>query len=191
MAVINGLKKAAFITAVFCCLFNSPSTLAMDESNELDKLRLAFMFQLTKYIIWPSSSFSSSDTSIKLCLVGPNAVNLIDTQRQSPKLKNRVHGRKLELLAYPSWQDLQSLAEHEFCHLIYTDYIDEPPAEFVSLTRQNEAILIGKSVAFLDAGGSMALAQNGGKLAILLKEAWLNSSAVKLQSRLLRIIKMR
>jgi len=191
LAIINLIRrchKIVFMAGLFIVCFPA---FAIDDNDEMDKLRLAFIFKLTKFVIWPDSSFDSDNSTIKLCLVGPNAFSLIKGQQKNIKLNNYSQGRQLELISFSAWQELQTVNPKQFCHLIYTDYIATPSDEFVSLIKKNDAILIGKNKSFVDGGGTMALSQQGGKLSIFLQQEWLEYSEVKLQSRLLRIIKLR
>lgn len=156
----------------------------------MDKLRLAFIFQLTKYITWPESSFNNETSRIRVCIVGPDTKQLQALHRDKVK---QIHsqGRNLELIAYNSWHSLKTLKKEENCHLVYLGYLNPPPIELVSIVENNNGLLIGKDLSFVDAGGMMALTKNGAKLSIILKQEWVNTSQVKIQARFLRIIKLR
>ncbi|WP_163834790.1 YfiR family protein [Spartinivicinus ruber] len=154
----------------------------------LANVTAAFIYKISKFVIWPESTFKNKDSTVNLCLYGPDQLGLAAILG---KLKGKkTQQRPLDVFSVSSESALVRLIkEGQHCHMLYftNGNINQILKRNTSLL--TNTLLVGGNKGFLTSGGMVALILVDKKLNIFINRQALEQSSVKLQARLLMITK--
>jgi hypothetical protein len=157
----------------------SEATLANEEDNQA-KLTAAFIYQITKFVKWPSIVQNVETQTISLCLLGDFKSS---TLRHFQLLENKVsQGKKIKLNVITS-----SIAKRENirCEIFFaqqSEWQNYTANELEALSKQS--LLIGSTREFLQNGGMMSLVLVKNKMKIFFNADVIAKTTIKIESRL-------
>ena len=145
------------------------------------KTVVKFMESLARYVTWPDSSFSGSESPFKYCLVGDTAIATPLTEKLSrKKVKKRAFVIKLLTFA-----DVEQVKD---CHLVYIAASDVPQLRSTIAALDGLAILTtGDFKPFAAHGGMVGFVGAGSKGSLQINKKRLEGSGLKASSKLYRV----
>lgn len=168
-----GRRALRFVlwTGLALAVFGQETAKAQQDERAV---RAAFVFNLTKYVLWPGAK--------KHLVIG-----VVDEGSMGPVLKQILEkkvsdGREISIVVHPSDAELRD------CNLVY--FSDSSPARFRSFLNRigSESILtVGESDQFARAGGMVSLVRSGDQIEIEVNLKALRERNLDMSSRLLNL----
>ena len=128
------------------CWFSVAATEAIAAEKRIDEydLKVAYLYNFTKFIRWPKVSFPNQEQPFHICISGPlPAVAIID-QLES----KTTNGRSLKVVSVT-----QIKADHD-CHILYFREVSPKEVENTLKSLKNKPILtVGDFSGFAESGG--------------------------------------
>ncbi|PAJ73698.1 hypothetical protein CJF42_14500 [Pseudoalteromonas sp. NBT06-2] len=178
MKAINLFLNNALFIAMFCSLFLiSKSTYA----ENITKVRSAFIFKISKFMTFPPPTLNN----MKLCFFN---------EKKGPE-KFLFSKKSLKSQTPPIsivfFDDIEKIMElNHSCNIIYLNENIQSKIDKQWINKiSSKVVVIGETLEFLDLGGLVALIQKGNKVRIFINKAKLSQSQVKIESRLLALVK--
>lgn len=178
------LANSFYFYVTLACLLTLTSSkgFAFVDTDQKAKLTAAFIYQITKFTLWPENIGSVDDKPFSICVLGQVDNNLyrylsaLETKTTRGRTIDVVQLRDKEQLFYPvgtrcevlhsSNQEWQKLSTEEISQLGQT------------------TLLIGASEDFLKQGGMLALVIVDDKMRIFINSENVDNTPIKLESRL-------
>jgi len=140
LTYVLGVNIAAGVILVF------PSLLARAQApdNLEYKIKAAYLYNLIKFVDWPSSSFLSDTSELSICVLGQSPLNneLLPLQERSLK------GRQLRV------RILLNLDEVQSCHLLFISKNQrEQMASVLARLQQRPVLTVSEIESFIDSLG--------------------------------------
>ena len=185
------LKRFAYKCCLGFLLINfgllSSVVNAQVDLNKKAQLTAAFIYQITKFTLWPETLFAKNNPSFAICVLGQAEEELY--QYLTELEKKSTQGYKIEVVNLNDKQELFGLSDNN-CKVLYaTDeqWQDLTEQEIVELTQSS--LLIGTSKRFLQHGGMLSLIIIDNKMKIFINGTNLAKTPIKLESRLKALAK--
>jgi hypothetical protein len=181
--------------ALHCCtallllnmgLFSTQVKAQVDLDNKA-KLTAAFIYQITKFTMWPDSLFNSSNPVFSICVLGEIDENLFENFTELEK--KSTQGYQINLVQLNNKQQLFERSGNN-CKVLYaTDeqWQELTPEQINKLTQTT--LLIGSSRDFLELGGMLALLVIDNKMKIFINSINIDKTPIRLESRLKALAK--
>ncbi|GAA0857519.1 YfiR family protein [Aliiglaciecola litoralis] len=155
--------------------------------NQKAQLTAAFIYQITKFTLWPESLFISNNPKFTICVLAQANENL---DRAFSELESKsTKGYQIEVIRLNNKEQLFELSENN-CKVLYSS--DE---QWAGMTEQQIArltettLLIGTSKRFLQLGGMVSLIIVDNKMKIFISTANIDKTPIKIESRLKALAK--
>ena len=140
------IRQASFFLITCGLFFNAaPELLSQNDERMEYPVKLAFLYNFTKFIKWPHDSYRDAGTPLRICVAGKDPFS-DDLERE---LQTRtVGGRRVEIKTLKSSDTLQG------CHLVFVPAMEEKRAAGI-VTRLNgsSTLTVGESAEFTGLGG--------------------------------------
>lgn len=185
------LKRLAYKCCLAAMLTNiglfNASVNAQEDLNHKAQLTAAFIYQITKFTLWPEALFTRANPSFSICVLGQVDVEL--NQYLAELETKSTQGYNIEVVQLQDKQQLFKLSEKNCAVLYATD------EQWDSLSKQEIAqltqttLLIGTSKHFLQQGGMLALIIIDNKMKIFINANNIENTPIKLESRLKALTK--
>ena len=148
----RGISGCVALSLLSIVLFSGvhSSTAASPRVSEEYRVKLAFVYNFTKFIQWPDSAFTKDTDPFVIGLVGDDPfASLIDDN-----LKNQTVGsRRIEIRRFPG-TGKEARKGMEDCHLLFVNLPEAKDlAEVVALLKKTPALTIGDKDGFAGSGG--------------------------------------
>jgi hypothetical protein len=148
-----------------------------------EALKAAFTFKLASFVNWKLEE----QEDITFCFSETDR-SFIDIMAQN-KEKRIIQGHKVNI-SVVSQKDINNLDSYNGCQIVYfSEKAQRPVSGAILTTISKEMITIGTNTDFLNKGGMMALIEQKAKVNIHLSRPAYNKGAVKIQSRLLSLVR--
>ncbi|MFT4924466.1 MAG: hypothetical protein ACI8WB_000544 [Phenylobacterium sp.] len=183
------LALIGVLTMTFAIVTTTVSWSVDAKTNQQTKTRYraAFIFQMAKYVHWsiPKNApltFCFFPTSQKHSII-----TVLSELKASGKLKVQDRQVNIKTIA----EDKVDIIEHyQDCSLIYFDHKTSPQLPPALITKLSKTKLtIGSKTAFMNSGGLSALILKKGKLKLYINRASYKTTAVRIRSRLLALVR--
>ena len=151
------------------------------------KLTAAFIYQITKFTLWPDSLFKSNNPVFTICVLG-NIEEILYTHLTELEKKS-TQGYQIKLLQLDNNQQLFDGSSNN-CKVLYAT--DEQWKDLTSKQINNltqTTLLIGNSTDFLEHGGMLALLVVNNKMKIFINSINIDKTPIRLESRLKALAK--
>jgi hypothetical protein len=139
--------RQASVFLIACGLFfnAAPEILSQNDERMEYPVKLAFLYNFTKFIEWPPDSYRDAGTPLRICVAGKDPFS-DDLERE---LQTRtVGGRRLEIKSLKSSDTLQG------CHLVFVPAMEvKLAAGIVARLNGSSALTVGESAGFTGLGG--------------------------------------
>ncbi|MBF0611705.1 MAG: YfiR family protein [Magnetococcales bacterium] len=109
-----------------------------------EQLKVAYLYNFTKFVAWPADAFAREDTPFHLCILGTDPFGpLLDSLA-----KKSVQGRPIVV------SRLTGLSKENVCQLLYisASFVGDL-SSFVSLLEGKPVLTIGEVPGFIQSGG--------------------------------------
>lgn len=172
------ISKNILFTALFLSLIFTHNDAF---SEELTKVRSAFIFKLSKFLTFPAPN----SNEMSFCFFN---------NKQGPG--NFLHNKKglksqKKPISIIFFDDINKITElNQKCNIIYMSENIQSKIDKHWINKISpKVVVIGETLEFLDLGGLVALIQERNKVRIFINKAKLSQSQVKIESRLLALVK--
>lgn len=157
-------------------LFDQMSLAAAEaEAEAEDKLLLAYIYNLGKFIAWPSTVLAE-DASINICFYGQTSFSTDSLNEKS--IKNHPI----------STDQVARGGDLNHCHIVYIADSEHIYFRPILQKLQGKSILtISQSDNFIDAGGMVALVYSDQKLRFDIQKSVIDAANLKASSQILRL----
>ena len=175
--------RQASVFLVAWWLFLSPATaLSLNEETIEYPLKLACLYNFTKFVEWPASSYRNPEASLAICIVGDDPF--------SPKLEGElstrsVGGHRVEVKPLKLKDSLGA------CHIVFVPVTQKNNAtRIVSGLRGSSALTVGESEGFAAMGGIINLTVEGNMLHFEVNTLAAERAGLKISSKFLSMAKI-
>lgn len=168
------LARILFIIAL---VFISLPATANEVSREY-MIKAAFIYNFTKFIVWPQQDSNSNVDSFNVCILGDNRLSAASSTIQG-KL---VHGKILQI------KYIKNVEKKAECEIIFFAISNTERLKKALESMKGMSILsVGDSRDFIDNGGIIGLFENNNKVRFDINQLAANESGLKINSRLLEL----
>jgi hypothetical protein len=171
------------IFIVVCWLaFNTPRPLYLKGEGVEYPVKLAFLYNFTKFIEWPPGSYRNPDAPLAICIVGHDPFSA-DIEGD---LRTRIVGsHPVEVLALKPTDTLS------VCHMVFIPATDEDQASKIVRNLKGSSILtVGEAEGFAGLGGIINLTVKGNKVHFEVNQLAAQRAGLKISSKLLSLAKI-
>ena len=176
--VYKGLKiiLARILFIIALVFISLPAT--ADEVAREYKIKAAFIYNFTKFIVWPQQDTNSNDGYFNVCILGDNRISAASSTIQG-KL---VHGKILQI------KYIKNVEKKAECEIIFFAISNTERLKKALESMKGMSILsVGDSRDFIDNGGIIGLFENNNKVRFDINQLAANESGLKISSQLLEL----
>jgi hypothetical protein len=163
-----------------CCLFLNPSTaLSLNDGNLEYPLKLAFIYNFTKFIEWPADTYREQGTPLSICIVGNDPFD--------PDLEGELRTRKVG--SHPiEVMKLRPTDALGVCQIVFVPGTEKSQAVgIVRGLKGSSALTVGETEGFAVQGGIINLTVEGNKLHFEVNLVAAERARLKISSKLLNM----
>ena len=172
------------VSAIMLCwfLFNaSPQAFSMNGESAEYPLKLAFLYNFTKFVEWPAGSFRSPDSPLSICIVGHNPFSL----EVENELRTRpVGSHAVEFVA------LKQTDKLNLCHIVFIPVTEKDQAGILRSLKGSGALTVGESEGFAVRGGIVNFTIEGGKVRFEINTLAADRAGLRISSKLLSLARV-
>jgi hypothetical protein len=177
------IRRAVFFVTA-CCLFLIGSARALPENEESVEypVKLAFLYNFTKFVEWPRDSFRSPSAPLVICIVGndPFSPNI-----ESELRTRTVGGHPIEVRTLKPGDILN------VCQLAFVPVTAEDQAtKIVKALKGSSTLTVGEADGFAALGGIINLTVEGNKLHFEVNLLAADRAGLKISANMLALAKI-
>jgi len=174
--VYKGLKMVLVMRLfIISLVFVSPPATPGEASLEY-KIKAAFIYNFTKFVVWPKQNPNSDVESFDVCILGDNRLSAAASTIHG-KL---VRGNTLQI------KYINNLGENGECEIIFFAISNTERLQQALETIKGTSVLsVGDSNDFVDNGGIIGLFVKNDKVMFDINQIAANDNGLKINSRLL------
>ena len=174
-ALMGLIKKIILIVLVFISL---PATVTADEDLRVHRLKAAFIYNFTKFVMWPPQVSNSDAELFNICILGDDRLTVAANTIQGKS----VHGKYLHI------KNILNTEGNGECDIIFLAVSDtERLQQRLESIKGTSILTIGDSSTFVDRGGMIGLFVKNNKVRFDINQLAANDSGLKINSRLLEL----
>jgi hypothetical protein len=146
-------------------------------------VKAAFLYNFTKFVVWPEEAFPSTNAPIRFAVFGDEEFG----SRLKLLLNDkRAHGRSFEVQTINNGQEARNF------HIVFVPGADSRRAlPVLEATNKRPILTIGESEQFLELGGVISLFFEEAQLAFEVNAEPAQKTGLEISSKLLRLAKKR
>jgi YfiR/HmsC-like len=171
------------IFIVVCWLaFNTPRPLYLNGEGVEYPVKLAFLYNFTKFIEWPPGSYRYPDAPLAICIVGHDPFG----PDIESALRTRIVGsHPVEVLARKPTDTLS------VCHMVFIPATEKDQADkIVKGLNGSSTLTVGETEGFAGLGGIINLTVEGNKVRFEVNQLAAQRAGLKISSKLLSLAKI-
>jgi hypothetical protein len=176
--------RQASLFLIACGLFfnAAPQLLSQNDERMEYPVKLAFLYNFTKFVEWPSDSYRDASTPLRICVAGNDPFG-DDLERE---LQTRtVGGRGVEIKSLKSNDTLKS------CQLVFVPVTEKKRAAgIVAGLSGSSALTVGESAGFARLGGMINFTVEDNKVHFEVNVDAAERARLKISSKLLILARM-
>ena len=180
----KGYALRSWLAGLFALALLLPSPLFASprvKSAKEEEIKAAFLYNFTKFIVWPDHAFTSSSSSFKSCLLTDHAKGAILAAFNG----KRVVDRSVEIMSFESMQGFDS------CQILYISDSDwETRGKVLAAVTGKPILTIGESSGFSEQGGMINFYIDGDRVLFEINVEALNQAGLTASSRLLSLARI-
>ena len=171
------IRRASFIIVACWFLLNPPNAVSVNEGSLEYPLKLAFLYNFTKFVDWPSDSFHDPGASLAICIIANDPF--------SPDLEAELRTRTVG--SHPvEIKTLRSNDALSVCHMVFVPVTEKSQAaRIVSGLKGSNTLTVGEIEGFAVEGGIINLTVEENKLHFEVNPLAAERAGLKISSRLL------
>jgi hypothetical protein len=177
------IRRAA-LCAIACLFFLIGSVNAMpgNDGNVEYPVKLAFLYNFTKFVEWPVQSYRHPGAPLMICVVGDDPFSP-DLERQLDT--KTVEGHEVEIRKLKPTENLN------VCHIVFIPATaKEQEARIVKELAGSSTLTVGETNGFDALGGIIDFIVEGNKIHIEVNLLAADRAGLKISSKLLSIAKI-
>jgi hypothetical protein len=173
------IRRASFFIVACWFLLNPLNSLSVNEESLEYPLKLAFLYNFTKFVEWPSDSFRVPGASLAICVIGNDPF--------SPDLEAELRTRRVG--SHPvEIKTLKSSDELSVCHMVFVPVTEKSQAaRIVSGLKGSSTLTVGEIEGFAVQGGIINLTIEENKLHFEVNPLAAERAGLKISSKLLNM----
>jgi len=176
------IRRVSFFI-VACWLFLNPlNAISVNEGSLEYPLKLAFLYNFTKFVEWPSDSYRNPGAPLAICVVG--------TDPFSPSLEGELRTRTVE--GHPV--EVRTLSPNDalsVCHMVFVPVTEKnQAARIVSGLKGSSTLTVGETEGFAVQGGIINLTVEEDKVHFEINPVAAERAGLKISSKLLSMAKI-
>jgi len=142
------------------------------------RFKAVFLFNFTKFVEWPASSFDSPEAPFIIGILGDDPFgSVIDETVASEKVK----GHPIVIQRYKQLPDI------EHCHLLFISAKEIPVLKDKMQEIQRHILTVGDSPDFNIAGGMIRLTTRDNKIKLIINPSAVKAAELNMSSKLLKV----
>ena len=160
----------------------SPCAWSQVEQTVQYPLKLAYIYNVTKFVEWPRDAFSSSSAPLIICIVGRDPFP-VDAERE---LRSRTSGgRHIDV------RNITTSDNPGVCQIVFISDAEQKNAAGMLASAENtSALTIGESEGFAERGGVVNLVIQNAKIRFEINTGAAERKGLIISSRLLVLAKI-
>jgi YfiR/HmsC-like len=177
-------RQASIFGIIACGLFfiASPSVFSQKEEGAEYPVKLAFLYNFTKFIEWPPDSYHAPGAPLLMCIVGHDPFSRI---LESDLGTRNVGGHPVEV------RTLKPNDKLSVCQIVFLPAAEKQQAErIVKGLKGSSTLTVGESDGFAEMGGIINLTIEANKVHFEVNRLAAERAGLKISSRLLSIAKI-
>ena len=175
---IRSLSRQGIGLLAMCMVSMFSDVTFADENALALRVKSAFIYNFTKFLTWPDSSFAEQNDPISICVAGNR--EMLESLKQIVAGKV-VQRRSVSALYVESHKDIGS------CKLLYLSDSHQPLEYWVSANNARHLISIGDGDDFIDQGGTIGFVAHNGKIRFEINQGSASKQQVHISSKLLSL----
>jgi hypothetical protein len=160
----------------------SPCAWSQAEQTVQYPLKLAYIYNVTKFVEWPPEMFSSSSAPLVICIVGRDPFP-VDAEHE---LRSRMtRGRPIDI------RKITVKDNSGVCHVVFISDAEQKNTAGILTSAENTSVLtIGESEGFVEQGGIVNLVIQNTKIHFEINTGAAERKHLIISSRLLALAKV-
>ncbi len=146
------------------------------------QVKAAFLYNFAKFVDWPAEAFPNADSSLQICVLGPDP---FDRDFEQLIVEKTVNGHRIEVV-HPD-----GLPQARACHILFIASVDKQQiGQILRALKGGSVLTVGDTPGFAQMGGivNFVLDENRVRFEINLKAA--AAAQLKISARLLTVAKV-
>jgi hypothetical protein len=176
--------RRAILFVIACGLFLAGSAKSLPETDGSVEypVKLAFLYNFTKFVEWPPQSYRDAAAPLSICVVGDDPFR----PELEQELRTRtVEGHVVEVRALKPSDTLNG------CHMVFIPVTaNEQAARIVKGLDGTSTLTVGETAGFAESGGIINLMVEGNTIHIEVNLTAADRAGLKISSKLLSIAKI-
>jgi hypothetical protein len=176
--------RRASIFIFLCWLFSnaSPKALPLNEESLEYPVKLAFLYNFTKFVEWPPDSYRTPDTPLVICIVGHDPF--------SPDIEGELRSRTAG--SHPiEVRTLRASDIMSVCHMVFVPVTEKDnAARIVRVLNGSSTLTVGETEGFAVRGGIINLTTEGTNLHFEVNLLAADRAGLKISSKMLVLAKI-
>jgi YfiR/HmsC-like len=180
--IARRIRRASFFMFA-CWLFSSaPQAFSLNGEGVEYPVKLAFLYNFTKFIEWPIGSYRYPDAPLALCIVGHDPFSAAI----EGDLRTRMAGaHRVEVLTLKPTDALSG------CHLAFIPATEKDQAgKIVRNLKGSSTLTVGETEGFAELGGMINLTVEGSKVHFEVNPLAAQRAGLTISSKLLSLAKI-
>jgi len=174
------VRRASFLIMA-CWLFLNGSARAPSQDADTVEypVKLAFLYNFTKFVEWPASSFRDAGAPLALCIVGEDPFS---SELESELRSRTVRSRPVSIIRLRSTDNLST------CHIVFIPVMEKhQAARIVRGLKESSTLTVGEFAGFAAQGGIINFVVEGNRLRFEVNTFNAERAGLKISSKLLNL----
>ncbi len=181
--MMRSIRRASLFIIIVCWLFTgAPQALPLNGEDVEYPVKLAFLYNFTKFIEWPPDSYRDARAPLEICIVGHDPFS----PQIEGDLRTRIVGtHPVEVLT------LKPADAVSVCHMVFIPATEEPRADkIVRDLKGSSTLTVGEAEGFAELGGIINFTVQSNKVHFEINQVAAQRAGLKISSKLLGLAKI-
>jgi YfiR/HmsC-like len=174
----------AFSFIIVCWLFFNvfPDAVWLNGESVEYPVKLAFLYNFTKFVEWPADSYSSPGAPLSICIVGHDPFN---RDLEGELRTRKTWGRPVEV------RTLRPVETLNTCHMVFIPVTEKDEAgKIVRSLKGSSTLTVGETAGFAAMGGVINLTVEKSEVHFEINKLAADRAHLKISSKLLSLAKL-
>jgi hypothetical protein len=170
-----------FLVALYILSNASPKALSQNEEGVAYPVKLAFLYNFTKFVEWPANSYRDAAAPLAICIVGHDPF--------SPDLEGELRTRTVG--GHPV--EVRTLRPNDtlsVCHVVFVPATEKDQDRIVDSLNGSSTLTVGETDGFAVRGGIINLTVEENKVHFEVNQLAADRAGITISSKLLSIAKI-
>jgi hypothetical protein len=176
------IQRISFLLVSFCLFSNvAPKAISQNEEGVAYPVKLAFLYNFTKFVEWPAGSYRDAGAPLVICIAGHDPFSH-DLEQE---LRTRTAGgRSVEVRTLKPTDALSG------CHIVFVPVTEKDQDRIVRNLNGSSTLTVGETEGFAARGGVINLTVEENNVHFEVNELAADRAGLKISSKLLSIAKI-